>query len=580
VLLLKGIAASPGIAIGEAYVYSKGRVNVYNSSIDQMNKDTEIKRFQDAVAASKKQLEVIYLDVLKKMGEDEAEIFKAHMMLLEDPMLQEKTYEAIRSRSINAEVALNSTLEEICGMLANLDDEYIRERAADIKDVGDRILNNLTGRNLYNPLSRLVKDVIVVSKELVPSDTAQMRADKVLGFATEMGGKTSHVAIMARSLEMPAVVGVRNIASIVNEGDILIVDGNEGIVSVNPTESELEEYKQKKAKYTAECIELEKLRSLDAVTLDGKKVELAANIGMPDDVDAALRYGAKGVGLYRTEFLYMNRDLLPSEEDQFMAYKKVAEEMRDYSVIIRTLDIGGDKGLPYIDFPEELNPFLGWRAIRLCLDRTDILKTQLRAILRASHYGKLMIMYPMITSISEIKKANSVLKEAKEELQAESLPFDENILVGIMVETPAAAIIADKLIQEVDYFSIGTNDLTQYTLAVDRGNEKISQMYQPLHPAVLRLVKYAIDTSHADGKWTGICGELAGDEKATLLLLGLGLDEFSMSAAAIPRIKKIIRSSSYEESRKIAEKALSMNTAEEVAEYLKHDSRSIRAQLN
>jgi phosphotransferase system enzyme I (PtsI) len=545
-----------------------------------MNKDTEIKRFQDAVAASKKQLEVIYLDVLKKMGEDEAEIFKAHMMLLEDPMLQEKTYEAIRSRSINAEVALNSTLEEICGMLANLDDEYIRERAADIKDVGDRILNNLTGRNLYNPLSRLVKDVIVVSKELVPSDTAQMRADKVLGFATEMGGKTSHVAIMARSLEMPAVVGVRNIASIVNEGDILIVDGNEGIVSVNPTESELEEYKQKKAKYTAECIELEKLRSLDAVTLDGKKVELAANIGMPDDVDAALRYGAKGVGLYRTEFLYMNRDLLPSEEDQFMAYKKVAEEMRDYSVIIRTLDIGGDKGLPYIDFPEELNPFLGWRAIRLCLDRTDILKTQLRAILRASHYGKLMIMYPMITSISEIKKANSVLKEAKEELQAESLPFDENILVGIMVETPAAAIIADKLIQEVDYFSIGTNDLTQYTLAVDRGNEKISQMYQPLHPAVLRLVKYAIDTSHADGKWTGICGELAGDEKATLLLLGLGLDEFSMSAAAIPRIKKIIRSSSYEESRKIAEKALSMNTAEEVAEYLKHDSRSIRAQLN
>jgi len=578
--LLKGIAASPGIAIGEAYVYSKGRVNVYNSSIDQMNKDTEIKRFQDAVAASKKQLEVIYLDVLKKMGEDEAEIFKAHMMLLEDPMLQEKTYEAIRSRSINAEVALNSTLEEICGMLANLDDEYIRERAADIKDVGDRILNNLTGRNLYNPLSRLVKDVIVVSKELVPSDTAQMRADKVLGFATEMGGKTSHVAIMARSLEMPAVVGVRNIASIVNEGDILIVDGNEGIVSVNPTESELEEYKQKKAKYTAECIELEKLRSLDAVTLDGKKVELAANIGMPDDVDAALRYGAKGVGLYRTEFLYMNRDLLPSEEDQFMAYKKVAEEMRDYSVIIRTLDIGGDKGLPYIDFPEELNPFLGWRAIRLCLDRTDILKTQLRAILRASHYGKLMIMYPMITSISEIKKANSVLKEAKEELQAESLPFDENILVGIMVETPAAAIIADKLIQEVDYFSIGTNDLTQYTLAVDRGNEKISQMYQPLHPAVLRLVKYAIDTSHADGKWTGICGELAGDEKATLLLLGLGLDEFSMSAAAIPRIKKIIRSSSYEESRKIAEKALSMNTAEEVAEYLKHDSRSIRAQLN
>ncbi|MGD0622353.1 MAG: phosphoenolpyruvate--protein phosphotransferase [Thermacetogeniaceae bacterium] len=578
--MLKGIAASPGIAIGEAYVYSKGRVNVYNSSIDQMNKDTEIKRFQDAVAASKKQLEVIYLDVLKKMGEDEAEIFKAHMMLLEDPMLQEKTYEAIRSRSINAEVALNSTLEEICGMLANLDDEYIRERAADIKDVGDRILNNLTGRNLYNPLSRLVKDVIVVSKELVPSDTAQMRADKVLGFATEMGGKTSHVAIMARSLEMPAVVGVRNIASIVNEGDILIVDGNEGIVSVNPTESELEEYKQKKAKYTAECIELEKLRSLDAVTLDGKKVELAANIGMPDDVDAALRYGAKGVGLYRTEFLYMNRDLLPSEEDQFMAYKKVAEEMRDYSVIIRTLDIGGDKGLPYIDFPEELNPFLGWRAIRLCLDRTDILKTQLRAILRASHYGKLMIMYPMITSISEIKKANSVLKEAKEELQAESLPFDENILVGIMVETPAAAIIADKLIQEVDYFSIGTNDLTQYTLAVDRGNEKISQMYQPLHPAVLRLVKYAIDTSHADGKWTGICGELAGDEKATLLLLGLGLDEFSMSAAAIPRIKKIIRSSSYEESRKIAEKALSMNTAEEVAEYLKHDSRSIRAQLN
>lgn len=566
--MLKGIAASPGIAMGEAYVYSKDRVNVCNSSIDQVDENAEIGRFQDAVAASEKQLEVIFLDTLKKLGKDKAEIFKAHMMLLEDPMLQEKTEEAIRSRGINAEVALNSALEEICGILANLDDEYIRERAADIKDVGDRILSNLTGRDHYNPLSSLEKAVIVVSKDLAPSDTAQMRADKVLGFATEMGGKTSHVAIMARSLEMPAIVGVRSIASIVNEGDILIVDGNDGVVIVNPTESELDEYKQKKAKYAAECIELEKLRSLDAITLDGRKVELAVNIGMPDDVDAALRYGAKGVGLYRTEFLYMNRDYLPSEEDQFMAYKKVAEKMRNCSIIIRTLDIGGDKGLPYIDFPEELNPFLGWRAIRLCLDRIDILKTQLRAILRASHYGKLMIMYPMITSISEIKKANAVLKEAKKELYAESFPFDENIPVGIMVETPAAAIIADKLIQEVDFFSIGTNDLTQYTLAVDRGNEKISQMYQPLHPAVLRLIKHVIDASHVARKWTGMCGELAGDEKAVLLILGLGLDEFSMSAATIPRIKKILRSSSYEESRKIAEKALSMGTAEEIAEYL------------
>lgn len=566
--MLKGIAASPGIAIGEAYVFSKEKVNVCDCSIVLGKEEDEIKRFQDAVAETEKQLEEIYKDTLEKIGKDKAEIFKAHLMILKDPMLQEKAMEAIRSKKIKAETALNSAVEEICTVLTDLDDEYMRERAADIRDVGDRILSNLAGRDLFNPLNSLDKEVIVVSNDLAPSDTAQMQSDKVLGFVTDMGGKTSHVAIMARSLEIPAVVGTRNITSSVKEGDLLIVDGNEGIVIINPSEKELEEYKQKKARYVAEKIELEKLRSLDAITLDGREVVLSANIGTPDDVEGALRYGAKGIGLYRTEFLFMGRKSLPSEDDQFIAYKKVAEEMKGCPVIIRTLDIGGDKGLPYIDFPEELNPFLGWRAIRLCLDRTEILKTQLRAILRASHYGKLLIMYPMIASLQEIRKAKLVLKEAKEELHQEGLPFDESIQVGIMVETPAAAVIADKLIEEVDFFSIGTNDLTQYTLAVDRGNEKISQLYQPLHPAVLRLIKYVIDTSHKLGKWTGMCGELAGDDKAALLLLGLGLDEFSMSAASIPRIKKIIRASSYEESKKMAEKALSMGTAEEIEEYL------------
>lgn len=384
-----------------------------------------------------------------------------------------------------------------------------------------------------------------------------------------MGGRTSHTAIMARSLEIPAVVGLTDLYGKAKDGDTVIVDGNAGKVFVNPDKATLEEYERLKAEYLEYRQSLKELKDLPAETRDkSRKVELCANIGTPDDLKGVLENGAEGVGLYRTEFLYMDRDSLPTEEEQFEAYKMVAEKMAPRAIIIRTLDIGGDKKLPYLDMPEELNPFLGWRAIRMCLDRPDILKTQLRAILRASHYGKLRIMYPMISRVEEIRRANAILEEARQELGREGIPYDKELQVGIMIELPSAAVIADILAEEVDFFSIGTNDLIQYTLAVDRMNEHISKLYEPLHPAVLRLIKNVIDASHKAGKWTGMCGEMAGDLSATAILLGMGLDEFSMSASSIPQVKKIIRSISYDEAKEIAEKALSMESAQDVKKLL------------
>lgn len=561
--MLKGVAASPGIAIGKAFLYNKGKVEINTQNINESMVEYEIDRFRRALKLTQKQIEKIKDDTKKQFGADKAAIFEAHLMLANDPELIESVENMIKNSLITADNAVSQVIEHNASAMENFDNEYLKERAVDLRDVGNRIINNILGVVNIN-LSELQEEVIIITKDLTPSDTATMKKEMVLGFATDIGGRTSHTAIMARSLEIPAVVGLGSITSNVSDDETIIVDGIEGIVIINPDEKTLAEYKVKKDNYALRVEKLRKLKDLPAVTSDGKQVMLVSNIGTPKDVKGALNNGAEGVGLFRTEFLYMDRDNLPTEEEQFEAYREVAEKMQGKPVTIRTLDIGGDKRLPYLDMPEEMNPFLGYRAIRLCLDRTDIFKTQLRALLRASAYGNIHIMYPMISSIADVRRANAVLNEVKDELDREGIKYDKNIKVGIMVEIPSAAIAADVLAKEVDFFSIGTNDLCQYTLAVDRMNEKVKEYYQPFNPAILRLIKYVIDASHKEGIFTAMCGEMAGDPLAAIILLGLGLDEFSMSASSIPVIKNIVRSISYERAKQIAEEALAKTEADEI----------------
>ena len=445
--------------------------------------------------------------------------------------------------------------------------DSLKERAGDIRDIGNRLIKNILGMHIVD-LGDIAEESILVAYDLTPSETAQLNLEKVLGFITDIGGRTSHTSIMARSLELPAIVGTNDVTARVNTGDYLILDAVNNRVYVNPTQAEIDELKTLEAKLAEEKAELAKLKDLPAVTLDGHKVEVVANIGTIRDCEGAHRNGAEGVGLYRTEFLFMDRDQLPSEEEQFIAYKEVVEAMEGRLVVLRTMDIGGDKELPYLNLPKEMNPFLGWRAVRIALERREILHAQLRAVLRASAFGKLAVMFPMIISVEEIRELKSVLETLKAELRAEGKAFDENIQVGVMVETPSAAVNAKFLAKEVDFFSIGTNDLTQYTLAVDRGNELISHLYNPMSPSVLGLIKQVIDASHAEGKWTGMCGELAGDERATLLLLGMGLDEFSMSAISVPHIKKLVRHVSYQEAKALADEVLQKPTAAEIEQLI------------
>ncbi|ADD03255.1 phosphoenolpyruvate-protein phosphotransferase [Thermoanaerobacter italicus Ab9] len=565
--MLKGVAASPGIAIGKVFLYIKEKAEIDMQNIDESKVEYEIERFKKALEVTKQQIQKIKEEALKEFGRDKAEIFEAHLMLANDPELIENVENMIKTELITADNAVNKVIEQNASVMESLDDEYLKERAADLRDVGSRIINNLLGVKNTN-LSELDEQVIIIAKDLTPSDTATMKKEMVLGFATDIGGRTSHTAIMARSLEIPAVVGLGNVTTQVNNGNTVIVDGLEGVVIVNPDENTMNEYKTKKENYDKKVEKLRKLKDLPAITLDGKRVMLAANIGTPKDVKSALANGAEGVGLFRTEFLYMDRTILPTEEEQFEAYKEVVEKMEGRPVTIRTLDIGGDKELPYLDMPKEMNPFLGYRAIRLCLDRTDIFKTQLRAILRASAYGNIHIMYPMISSITDVRRANAVLNEVKAELDKEGIKYDKNIKVGIMVEIPSAAVTADILAKEVDFFSIGTNDLTQYTLAVDRMNEHVKDYYQPFNPAVLRLIKFVIDAAHKEGKFAAMCGEMAGDPLATVILLGLGLDEFSMSATSIPKVKNIIRNIEYEKAKEIAEKVLNMKEAEKIQQMM------------
>ena len=564
---IQGISGSRGVAVGNVYRYIQEEIVIPDYTVADDKVEEEIGKFAAAMAATLKQLDTIRQKALDEMGPEEAAIFEAHMQIAQDPSLSDGIKSLVESSHTNVVAATAQTIETFANIFLGMEDPYMRERGADIKDIGDRLMRNMLGMNPRG-LSHISGEVILVAQDLAPSDTASLDKNVVKGIVTAAGGPTSHAAIMARTLEIPAVMGVGDIESFV-DGDKAVVLGTDGIVEMNPSDADWDEYTNQAAAFQEELKRLRESANLEATTTDGHHVELFGNIGKAKDAKNALTMGAQGIGLYRTEFLYMENDELPAEDVQFEEYKKVAQDMKGKPVIIRTMDIGGDKELKCLDLPSEMNPFLGYRAIRISLNRPDIFKVQLRALLRASAFGDIHIMYPMIASVEEVKQANVMLDECKEELIAEGKEFNKDIKVGIMIEVPAAAVISPILAKYVDFFSIGTNDLCQYTLAVDRMNEAIGSLYQPLHPGVLRLIKHVIDASHEQGKFTGMCGELASDPVATMILLGLGLDEFSMTASSIPLIKNILRSVSKAECEEVANKALTMDTAEEITGYAK-----------
>lgn len=563
---IHGIAASSGIAIAKAYRLETPDLAAEKRAVADV--EAEVARFEAAVAKAKEELEAIKQHALEKLGEDKAAIFAAHLLVLDDPELLNPIKEKIQTERVNAEYALDETASFFISMFEAMDNEYMKERAADIRDVTKRVLAHLLGVTISNP-SLISEEVVIIAEDLTPSDTAQLNRQYVKGFATDIGGRTSHSAIMARSLEIPAVVGTKTVTAEVKNGDIVIVDGLDGQVIINPSPELLAQYEQKRARYEAQKAEWAKLVHEATVTADGIHVELAANIGTPDDVKGALANGAEGIGLYRTEFLYMGRSELPTEDEQFVAYKTVLEQMNGKPVVVRTLDIGGDKELPYLQLPKEMNPFLGFRAIRLCLEMQDMFRTQLRALLRASVYGNLKIMFPMIATLDEFRQAKAILLEEKEALLRQGVAVADGIEVGMMVEIPAAAVMTDQFAKEVDFFSIGTNDLIQYTMAADRMNERVAYLYQPYNPAILRLISHVIDAAHREGKWVGMCGEMAGDPIAIPILLALGLDEFSMSATSILPARAQLKQLAKEEAARIKETVLSLGTAEEVVSFVK-----------
>ncbi|MEG6586347.1 phosphoenolpyruvate--protein phosphotransferase [Dendrosporobacter sp. 1207_IL3150] len=562
----QGISGSNGIAIGKAYIYRQEEFIIDKEpiTVDCITKEKD--KLKLAVDLTKLQIEIIKDKALTEVGEKEAQVFAAHLEIVSDPTLIEEIEELISSNRYAAAYAAEQVIAQYVSLFSNMEDEYMRERSADIRDVGERLIRNVLGI-APKRLDHLSGENIIIAEDLTPSDTMTIDRRHVKGFIVNAGGKTSHAAILARTLEIPAVMGLKNSTNNIKDGQLVIVDGSTGKVIVNPSLDLLAEYKEKLAQYVTRQEELKKLISIPAQTTDGKLVTLMANIGTPQDADIAIEKGAQGIGLYRTEFLYMEHAQLPSEDEQYEAYKIVAEKFMGKPVIIRTLDIGGDKSAKCFTLPKETNPFLGWRAIRISLSRPDIFKTQLRAILRASAFGQIWIMFPMISGISEVREAKVILEQSKQELRDEGIRFDENLKIGIMVEIPSAAVTADIISKEVDFFSIGTNDLCQYTLAVDRINENISHLYQPLHPAVLRLIKQVIEVSNKHGKVTGLCGEMAGDPLAIIVLLGLGLEKFSTNAATMLTVKEIIRAVSYEKAKEVADVVMTMDTPEEIMQY-------------
>lgn len=564
--IIKGIAASDGVAIAKAYMLIEPDLSFNETTTNDT--EAEVLKFNEALKNSKIELTKIRNNAEKQLGPDKAAIFDAHLLVLDDPELIQPIESKIRDEKASAPHALTEVTQNFITIFESMDNEYMKERAADIRDVSKRVLAHILGVELPNP-SIIDESVVIIGHDLTPSDTAQLNKQYVQGFVTNIGGRTSHSAIMSRSLEIPAVVGTKAITSQVKQGDMIIVDGLTGDVIIDPSEDEVKAYQHKRQSFFADREELKKLRDEPSKTADGQHVELAANIGTPNDLEGVKDNGAEGIGLYRTEFLYMGRDTMPSEEEQFEAYKKVLEEMKDKRVVVRTLDIGGDKELPYLNLPKEMNPFLGYRAIRLCLDQTEIFRPQLRALLRASTYGKLNIMFPMVATVQEFRDAKALLLEEKANLESEGVKVSDDIELGIMVEIPSTAALADVFAKEVDFFSIGTNDLIQYTMAADRMSERVSYLYQPYNPAILRLVKQVIEASHKEGKWTGMCGEMAGDETAIPLLLGLGLDEFSMSATSILKARRQIKNLSQTEMQHLADKAIQCSTVDEVVELVR-----------
>jgi phosphoenolpyruvate-protein phosphotransferase (PTS system enzyme I) len=558
---LNGIAASNGIAIAKAYRLVEPDLSFQKITVSDTS--DEVSRFRKAIEISKSELAQIRDLAEIELGKDKAAIFEAHLLVLSDPELINPIEDKIQTEKVNAESALKDTADFFISMFEQMDNDYMKERAADIRDVTKRILAHLLNVQMVNP-SMIAEEVIIIAEDLTPSDTAQLNREFVKGFTTDIGGRTSHSAIMARSMEIPAVVGTKSATKSIQNGDLIIVDGLNGEVHINPTPEAVEAYKQIHAEYQKQKVEWAKLVSEKTVTKDGFQVELAANIGTPKDLKGVIENGGEAVGLYRTEFLYMGRDELPTEEEQFQAYKSVLEGMEGKPVVVRTLDIGGDKELPYLELPKELNPFLGFRAIRLCLEEQEIFRTQLRALLRASVYGNLKIMFPMIATLDEFRQGKAIMEEEKQSLLNKGKNVSEKIELGIMVEIPSTAILADQFAKEVDFFSIGTNDLIQYTMAADRMNERVSYLYQPYNPSILRLIKMVIDAAHKEGKWAGMCGEMAGDEIAIPILLGLGLDEFSMSATSILKARSQIRQLSKSDLEKLAINVLQMSTTDEV----------------
>ncbi|CRK80673.1 phosphoenolpyruvate--protein phosphotransferase [Neobacillus massiliamazoniensis] len=564
---LHGIAASNGIAIAKAYRLVEPDLSFEKKTIEEPT--TEVERFRKALMQSNTELEGIRDRAKVDLGADKAAIFEAHLLVLNDPELTGPIEDKIKSENVNAEAALKETADMFVLMFEQMDNEYMRERAADIRDVTKRVLSHLLDVEIVNP-SMIAEEVIIVAEDLTPSDTAGLNRQFVKGFTTNIGGRTSHSAIMARSLEIPAVVGTKTATEEIHNGDLVIVDGLKGEVHINPTPELVEQYRKISKEFEAQKAEWAKLVNEKTVSADGHHVELAANIGTPNDLKGVIANGGEAVGLYRTEFLYMGREQLPTEEEQFEAYKAVLEGMEGKPVVVRTLDIGGDKELPYLELPKEMNPFLGFRAIRLCLEEQGIFRTQLRALLRASIYGNLKIMFPMIATLDEFRDAKAILEEEKQKLLSEGQKVADKIELGIMVEIPSTAILADQFAKEVDFFSIGTNDLIQYTMAADRMNQRVSYLYQPYSPSILRLVKMVIDAAHAEGKWAGMCGEMAGDEIAIPVLLGLGLDEFSMSATSILKARSLIRKLNKADMEKLTQKVLNMQTTSQVIEAVKN----------
>ncbi len=560
---LVGIAASDGIAIGKAYLLTEPDLSFDKVSIT--DPEGEIKRLLDSFEKSKNEIQGIREHVAKAVGEDEAQVFDAHLMVLSDPELFDGIKNDITENMINAEAALSTVAKMYINMFESMEDNpYMQERAADIKDVTERVMGHLLGVKIPSPAT-INEEVVIVAKDLTPSDTAQLNRDYVKGFVTDIGGRTSHSAIMARSLEIPAVVGTKEVTQVIAEGDMVIIDGLERDIIIRPNEETIAVYQEKAAAFKEQQLEWAKLKDSKSLSKDGKQIEIAANIGTPKDLTGVIENGAEGIGLYRTEFLYMDSEDFPTEDEQYEAYKAVLEGVNGQAVVVRTMDIGGDKELPYLQLPEEMNPFLGYRAVRISLAETEMFRTQLRALLRASVHGKLRIMFPMIATVNEFRDAKAILDEEKAKLEAEGTEVSNEIQVGIMIEIPAAAVLAHQFAKEVDFFSIGTNDLIQYTMAADRMNERVSYLYQPYNPAILTLLKHVIDSAHAEGKWVGMCGEMAGDQTAVPLLLGLGLDEFSMSASSVLKTRSLVAKLDSKEMEKLANKAINeCATVEEV----------------